>query len=508
MKMRNVGLMALGFVAVSSISACGPSEKGEQMSHETARQMITGNTTDIATKISTSINFLQTSNLFDAGVDAAGVPWGDDSICYAEVDPVTGDTVEVCDGPSPEPVEIDTDITDETAELVDFLEQYILNDANVEETTATSVTYLLKGSVVCTVDGDTDPDCAQQIDDAEIRLHVTSPAQGDANVALWIGPQKAEPLYFEFHNDQLALEVDLAGIKGAAQHFEQVTGEPLTEDFPATMQGRVRVSVRENSAQSVTGTISVVTAINVKDGDYAFSLGVSEPALEVTADAAAQTIESRTDLGTLDVLFPVTEYSYDVETDTETEVSHNYSLHVGGVTGTTLFDAASELITMTGLGLGDSTTTLSVDGAQILGIDLNANDGRSFDATAKWENDALTLGVSPAFDLQVAMQFANAASAAADAAEWMLDEVLTVRLDGAANPTVRLTENGVEVVDGTLTLSMANAGLSHSVGAGMCLTDVPASADGPTDPLEPGVDPVPVEETNPLEEVEVTTCGG
>ena len=518
MKLRTTKLTILTVgVACASLSACGPNNKGEeelaQVDHKTAKQAITGNTNQIATKLSTTISFLNDSSLFSYGVENTLRPSVE--VCaVGPTDPVTGEpTTTDCttEEPAPEPAEIDVTVDDEAQELTSYLETHIFTDANVESEDGTSVTYLLKGSEVCAVDGEpTDPGCVQQVDDAEIRLVVTSPVEGDVDVDVLVGPSKSNPFSFEIHSDLLAAEADLGGIKASAQHLESVTGETL--DLPQTMQGRVRAQLQILGPEKASAAFSVLQAVKVADGGYSFSVGVSQPALSVTADGAAQTIQAVTNVGAIDGSLPITSYEYDSTTGTETESSYQLGFHIGGITSDSLLDAANELLTLTGVGLGQTTTTFSVDGDEVIAIDLNAADGRAFDATIKeGANDSVEFQVSPKFDLSVALQFAAAAGKIGDIADWMMDDVLSIKLDGT-NPTVRASDGGLEVVDGTLTLSLQNAGITHTVDAGMCLLD---SADtvivdgGSDEPVEPGTEPVtPTEEpeTNPLEELEVGAC--
>jgi hypothetical protein len=68
---------------------------------------------------------------------------------------------------------------------------------------------------------------------------------------------------------------------------------------------------------------------------------------------------------------------------------------------------AQGLVTITGISLGDRTTTMSKGGARAVAIDLNPNDGRTLDATiTATGTDDETLTVSPRFDLHMAVDHA------------------------------------------------------------------------------------------------------
>ena len=511
MTRRTLTMLTVGALVSTSLTACGPDAKVEtstaNVSHETARQAIDQNTASAGEQISTSLAFLEDSDLFNQGFDFAASASGSDTVCTPQPvdsngDPLPGGSDCTTTDTS---VEFDSDVTGLSDEAVDFFDNAIFVDANVESDSDKSVTYLLHGDVVCSyqVDGAPDPDCVQQVDDAEIRLYVTSPREGDIDVAVQVGPQKYNPLYFEFYANQLAVEVDLGGVKGAVEHLASVTGGDMPE-LPATMAGRVRAELRHNADDTMTGALSVLQAINVADGDYALSVAKKDPFWEITADPANKKLSASLDLGTVDALFPITSTTVD-SNGNETSSSVDYDFHLGGASASTVLEAGADLLNITNVGLGDSTSTLDVDGEQVLAVDLNANDGRRYDATIEQTADGVRATVSPKLDLQVAMQFVNAADALGDVADWMMDDVLHVTLDGAAKPAVLFRDDGLEVVDGKLTVSLDKAGISREADAGMCVmgsSDVAASGSG----TDTGTDPQPADSSNPVEDLTVDAC--
>src|SRR6185295_18627630 len=77
-------------------------------------------------------------------------------------------------------------------------------------------------------------------------------------------------------------------------------------------------------------------------------------------------------------------------------------LDLAGATATASFGDGQPL-ELSDVSLGKRTTTISINGVRAVAIDLNAQDGRSFDATVS--HDAATgtdtLEVSPKLDLQL-----------------------------------------------------------------------------------------------------------
>lgn len=505
---NRLSLLAAG-VACASLVACGPpgdkDEESVAVDHATTRKAVSDNTSHLAERLSKTIAFLDDSELWAAGVDA-GFSSGGTSCAPAPVDPQTGE-------PTGEPQceempaeEIDLDVTDESAEMTAWLEDHVFVDANVESEEELAVTYLIDGATLCAEDGGAaDPECISQVDEAEIRLVATSPNSGDIDLDVLVGPNRANPVSFQLHEDLLAVEGDLGDAKESAEHIASITGDDL--ELPATMQGRVRAELNVDSDTKLTAALSVLAPIKVADGDYSFAMAAALPALSVSVDSQAKTIETINDIGAVDGSLPVTDYEYDPETDTETETTYQAGFHLGGMTSTALFEATKDLITVTGLGLGDSTSTFTVDGDEVLAVDLNADDGRALDVTVAADaNGSVDVEVSPKLDLAVALKFAAAGDKLGDIADWMMDDVLRVTFDGATAPKVRIDEDGAEILDGTLTLSLDNAGDSVSAGAGQCLLatgDEIVVDDGTT--MEP--DPVePAPQTNPIEELEAGAC--
>lgn len=486
--------------ACVGLLACGPNtksgeEKGESIDHATAKQAIVANTRSVSSSLGASIAFLETSNVFAASAEAAFPGTADECLgCDEPVEPTEPAELEI---------DFDAELEAQTDEMTQWLETHVFTDANVESEDGTSVTYLLDGATVCAAEGAADPDCVANVDQLELRLVVESPAAGDVDVDVLIGPDQHNPLSLQVHSDMLAVEIDFAGIKGAIEHIDSI--QEIDADLPATFEGRIRGELLVEGPEKVKAALSVLSAVNVADGDISISLGESSPAFSVAIDGTAKTLTAVNDLGRFIVEAPMTTYSYDSETQVETETSHDVKIDLAGLTATTVLDAAAELITVTGAGLGNGTSTVHYDGAEVLAIDLN--DGGTFDATiASAADDTLSVEVAPKFDLSVALKFAAVADAMDDVEEWMLDDVLSVVLDGAAAPKLEIKDGQLKVVEGQLSLSLQNEGSSHTITAGQCLLGTADDGDVAVEPgseIEP--DPVP-EQSGPLDGLEAGTC--
>jgi len=491
MNSMNLKLALMGLAITASAAACGGDDKGdgESINAVTARQALTGNTEGVAAKVSSAIIFLESSDLANRGFHLG---MGSATDCAVALPDGSGADFDsgACSPDPVEPADLQVDLSEPAADLTQYLEEKIFADANIETSSDTQVTFLLRGSVVCGLDFDGAPDqsCIDQVDSAQIRLKVTSPAAGDVDVAVLIGAQKHNPLSIEVHQSLIAAEIDLGGLKGA---ISELSGGEADPSLPTTMKGRIRGEVEALGANKARAAISVLTPIEVAGGDYALSLGASSPALEVTADGTAKTLKALTNLGALRATVPYSTETYDDVTGDYSEVSQVLDVAIAGLTAQFDFTGATDALALTGLGLGDSTSTIKIDGAQILGIDLNADAGRKFSASIASAGDVTTIIVDPKFDLSMAMDFSSLTNNQDMPARAMAD-VLSVVLDGAT-PTLKFTgENSTfEVVSGNLEMSLKNAGDSITVAAGQCLS---TESDAPVIDSSPEPTPEPVNE--------------
>lgn len=466
--------MTLTLLLVGTM-ACGEDETD----HETARQAISSNAKTVSTNVVGSISFLDQSALISRALGSAtgGGCAGESSGADFDTGTCESDSLEIDEAAMEQSVD----------ELTRVLEARVFTRANVESESGQSVTYRLKGRVVCAEGNEVDRECADLVDRAQVRLVVTAPDE-DVRMDIHIGPDRAHPLTLELRPDLVAVTIHLEGIKGAVEHLAFLEGE--TPELPDRMSGSIRLALQADSSQRASLTLSVLKAIDVANDDWRFALGASEPTLEVVADAGARTLEATSDIGSFDARFPFTDDRYDSQTGDLIETTHRVDLSLGGSSASALLSVDDDKFTVTNIGLGDKTSTLSIDGSQVLAIDLNANDGRRFDATVSaLSDDQFEVQLSPIFDLVVDLDFIDAPDTF-EVDDWMLDEVLHIVAQGASGATLRLGSDDVEVVEGQLSISLDNAGITHDVATGQCL-------------IAPDRDSADV---NPFDELSVEAC--
>ena len=498
--------LALTLIA-GALTACGD---GEPVDNETARQAVSANTDAIAGRVADSYAFLSGSELF--GDAAAGLLPGE-SECSGSIGP-DGEFVEEC--VEPEPVDVSAEIQEGVDELQAALDRYVFVDGNIESNSGREIVYLLRGQNVCADLLAEDPtgysECVSSVDAAEVRLSVTSPAAGDVSIDVLVGPGRVNPVSLDVWGDRVALEADLGGIKGAIEHVGSALGEPV-EGLPETMSGRARAELRASGAKALTFDLSVLQALRVADSAEGFDISVApaSPALSMTADPDADTLSVDVDWGAIDLAFPLDYETYDEQTgEPSGSVSHAYDLHLGGASASALLTVGQDLLAIQNIGLGADTTTLDIDGKRVVALDLNPDSGRAFDVSFAPNGDAMDVSVSPEFDLSLVLAFHQIASSfpELELGEWALDDTLSVSLTGT-DPKLTVGESGLEVVQGTLTISSLAEGITHSAQANQCVVEADVS-EPVCAPVEPGDEDVACDEPagseHPFSALQVTSC--
>ena len=431
----------------------------------------------------------------------------------ASPDPVDP-TLPPVDPPAPEPMNFDQ--RQAATDLVRAIMDSVFSPDFVEEKTSTSVTFKLPADAFCMSDTITtsptgeeliesslDADCAASYADMVIRLRVTSMAAGNLDIELLVGEARHAPLRLEIYRGKLALELDLAALKATINTVMTAQGQTDVE-LPEVMQGRLRAELVKNGDKDFTASFSVLSAVSVRfqvDGELiALDLAPKSPAFSARFDGVNKQISLELDAGAIDLSIPASlmesssEMTCTIPIDgtepicepvsSSPSIVGTYALHIGGVSGRTVFDGTADQLIFENLGLGDSTSTFSINDLPLVTVDLNPNAQRRLGAVLTSLGDStggVKLEVSPLVDLAVALTMKNIADQVTDMEPWMLDELFGVLLDGTA-PAVAIREGGVEVLSGNLKLSSKQT--TVEVAAGMCLLQAPPSDIVASHPFE------------------------
>jgi hypothetical protein len=396
----------------------------------------------------------------------------------------------------------DFDLSEEVDDVADWVAENLFNEANVESSTETSVTYRVPAELLCGAsessggstfpidgaedttstmdDSEVDPECVETLNQFPIRLAVSQRSADNLDVDLLVGQERYNPVELQIYTNQLGIEIDLAQLRAALIRFGQVVDEPL--ELPEVMQGRLSATLTVEGQGRFSVSLAVLTAVDVRstsgEAPFEVSLGTANPAGSVTIDGLAETIEGALALGPLAATFPAeavfgSEMTCDDMGCTESGASGTLSIYLAGLSAATTLDGSFERIELRNLGLGSATSTVGLDGQQLLAIDLNADSGRQLDVTVEGDESGFQLSVSPELDLQVALDMARAGGNIPDVPAWMLDDDMRLELTGASTPAIAMSEVSdtgvVRVTEGVLRMSSSARDLLIEVSAGECL---------------------------------------
>ena len=509
--MRNDLLKVLGLtMAVGGVVACGPSEdpqlEEQPVDALSVRQAVSESVGNSVDAVAEGLAFLGESNLFNDYV------WSSSNDGECETMPVEppmpgedpiGEDPMPCEPEQPEPFE--PDFEEERDEIRRVLEERIFADENVEVASETEVTYLLKGEVVCAEEEEDDrAECEAEVDALQIRLQARSFAEGEVDIDVMVGPDRLSPLSLDFGPAHVGGELDLAEFKAVMEFAAAELDQDLTEELPETMSGRLSAEL-SRSGNEVALNVAVGQAIALAGEMFSIDVAASPRALEIRSDIEARAFRVEADMGALSLNFPTGEVEecYDVEVPGEpgnyefncevVEEGYQMGAALAGIQGALSFLAGEDRLELRGFGLGASPAQVFVEGEEVAALDFNADHGRSLDLDLAKDGDDIAISMSPGLDLELMLALYRAQDVISDLEEWMLDDVLSLVIDGDASPALRIGEAGVKLERGQLMMSSEAAEIVVEVEAGMCIGEVEPADEEAAHPME-AIGPVACEQ--------------
>ncbi|MCC7380457.1 MAG: hypothetical protein IT384_01400 [Deltaproteobacteria bacterium] len=411
-------------------------------------------------------------------------------------------------------VPLPDDFDEESREIADELAARLFDARNVEASDSRQVVYLLRADVTCvSPDGHLDADCARVVGQVPIRLAVSSPASEALDIALEIGAARHRPATLSLQGDRTALRLDLAAARAALEVLAPALElEPEVLAFSA--RGEVSLELLRTAASAYRSEARVLSDValeaQVDRGGISLQIAASSaPIAAVSVDGVLGAIEAQVALGGVDAAAPSSVVGDLLGDDwsqalAEVAPAGTFSAHLAGFTGEARFTADSDEIRVRGLGLGDGTSRIALDGADLVTFDVNPADGRRFDLRVTAEDSALVIGVAPSLELRLVTSLERLVHPLVEIPIWLRAEALGLRFDGASEPSVRFPNGGdaaapapegelppppvepelfAEIISGTLTLSAASRTEPLVATGGQCLW-VTIGADGDTHPLD------------------------
>ncbi len=391
------------------------------------------------------------------------------------VDPVPVESGTACDTASMKRdlAEMNSDLQGEIDKFVAKLKTEIFTPANVESESDTEIVYKVPTSIVC--DDTDDSECIAQATRGQYRLRVTSPVQGDLDVAFLMTANRYEAIVVKLYHKRLGVSVDLAALKKAADIIDPDAAAEITR-----ASGVVELSLVKNADRdfSLIGEIAkaidiAVTEVN-EDGaqpqTVTFKLDASDKTYEVRLDGVKKTVSASINFGAFRLSAPLSGLGDTVGAGNAMTTTDLYNLVVGGLNGAFTFDASSDLLNFKQLGLGNETTAVSVNGNQVFALDVNKNSGRRFDMSVSMaDTDSPTMTFDPGLNAAMKFNFTSIASRFESLPKWALNDTMAFELTGT-KPAIRVNDAGLEVVSGTLRFSStAVPSATVVVNAGQCM---------------------------------------
>jgi hypothetical protein len=341
-----------------------------------------------------------------------------------------------------------------TAELNDKL----FSDANYQG----DGIYKIPAELVCTRetfndDGTTtdsiDADCAAKLESAQLRLRVANDGAA-LQIAVQVDANHDEPLVLSLTHDSLAMTLDLDASGRALTALAPLFGEEIPN---TSLSGQLTGSIEVLGKANARFELTIDRPLAIKFADAGIDLDGAQ-AFRFTsakADVASLTFDGGRKNGALVIGLG--------ETTAHIPGDQTFDLDLPGVSLVAMLVEGLPL-TLTHVGLGERSTTLSIDGRQAIAIDLNPLDGRAFGATIATERTSglQTLIVSPKLDLRYAIDHAVLGD------DRPVYDVTQLLLDGSirgGNDSDR-----IEVLRGTFQITTNPAAYGFSATAGQCVT--------------------------------------
>ncbi|MFZ5893095.1 MAG: hypothetical protein ACOY0T_18700 [Myxococcota bacterium] len=409
-----------------------------------------------------------------------------------DTEPTCTDSITVADL-----AEARADAEEAINDLVKTLKEEIFIPANLESEDGQSAVYRLTPEYLCkdeSVEVSTpgtpstppmlDAECVERATELQPRLRLTSPSDGDVDVALLLTAQKKNPATLQLRSNGVGVQIDLAELKGTLDAAHQDTGNL------ASMSGKLQFELKKNAELDYSFRFNVLSTLSVNTIDalmqqVAVTLAGNTPSFELRLDGNAHKLTGTYHFGAFGLKGPLNAlYTPDTEASddplAEPPPAKTYTgiidLLVAGYDGSLTFDGNRDRIELRALGLGDKSSTLKHDGNLLAQLDINPNDGRHFDlAVERNSEDQTTLTFSPTFDFNLLLNFASLKSQIADIPDYALNDTLRIFFNGS-NPSVRTEADQVRVLSGTLNLtSKSTPGANLSVPTGSCLLESDAT---------------------------------
>ncbi|MEC9072867.1 MAG: hypothetical protein VX938_10825, partial [Myxococcota bacterium] len=290
--------------------------------------------------------------------------------------------------------------------LSTFLENRVLVPANVVDADEASVTYGIRAAdLLCSntsgsVQTGTGALVAYtqcRVLYADLELLVRAELRDDGmDLTLMVGRDRLEPLTVELRDEVTLARLNLPIALEAASVFMDRLPPSKRVELPEiqALEGEVTLAIETPEPALATVTLEVTEAIrmDLMNQGKPLTLSVAPGVLSVSADGTARELAMTVALGETELLAS-DGWAFDAGMEVTCGVSdlacaperRSFQVNgaivgqLAGLTGEARLQEDTEVFELTGLGLGTSTSRVTLDQEEVFSLDLNPADGRLVD---------------------------------------------------------------------------------------------------------------------------------
>lgn len=487
---RSIGVTR--FFSVLTLCAFGCDSKQESttpqrpLDSEQATTTVVQRMDSMLTGLSDATTELDTTDSTSLATDGVNVAMGNSGCGRSSSNGVTRKSTDAVDAIPDDTTQV---LSDALTKIRDEAKEHVFRRDLVESEDGKQVVYRMQPAEIC----ENDRECIDRLDQNPLRFAVTANSDDSLNVALLVGQDRHGPATAVLGENKLAVKGNLSEVMDSMRLLLSTDDQ---KDLPDELQGVLEWSIEKRGDGDFVLSASILERFELKLGQtkakpVAVTVQPSSPTTQIGINSVTNTISYKENLGAIDVSAAGSAVCSDIDCGSK-EQSGSFGLHLGGFTGEFETTAGAAELTFSGLGLGSTTSALSLNGQPLVSVDLNPQQSRKFSINFKKSDQGTLVTFEPALDLRLAMAMTNLSeSLRVDMPDWLFDEVFDVTLGGAPKPSILIpapscnpdgsstSKEQLEVVAGTLVLDASSLATPVAVNANQCLVPVESSASEP-----------------------------
>ena len=577
--MKLYQLTALGLGGSLLLSACidSSSEGDEQpptpLTHSEAHALIESSIQSNSTNLESRLRFLDGDQRLMAALNNL-LPSDDDSYCYYDYDE-EGNEVEFCEGDEDlgEDETIRIDFMEDTSSLISSILEELPEDLQIEG--ENQLTYRLNVNRLCeqnieedwvdeewddeewdeqfaeptedipsddipneeedeefsennlpTPEVEIDQDCLEFMEREQPRVRLQT--SGDGIQAELLFNEGQESLVKAVLNSSLAkVSLDLGVLSRIVDSLDETAEEELGE-LSIEMSGLVSIQMDTSIPQKAVFSVNVDRAIQISGSAFDsegidFTFPATQGLFRISSDEQTPSINLAVDLPKLVQSLSTSltaEYEYNEETGEETLVNEGplrqLTATLGGLSAALDLTLVEEGVSTTlEFGLGQESTKISVDGNDIVKVDLNPSHGRSlsfnFDHSSLNEEQFILALASQLHALDIDLKLGLIEEI--EAPLGFADELYRIAFTSLNNELPSLQMGGSEealmkILTGQLNVTAERGDIEMTAEAGMCIVPQESEYDEPNYSEDYSEEEYEedYEEIHPLSELMASSC--